>query len=246
MFSPSAETTQHQQLKTAYPLIDSDPHFRRVVSYFRPSDYVAWASGAVAFPSALYLMGTCCKLHLAWCTKCRHPECSFLLLLYASLSRCEQRCSTRRNCQRVVTGRRCDWAPSWEPVVVSSLLIRAHRCDSGAGKRTQRSWRGPSRNRRTAGRTQERHRDSTRICRVSLTETRYGRNLSSVSVGYGQRAGRLTMSDSELTSIALIILFRRSAVVQRRRPPVPRPRTTRGVIWQCSGNATDCLWSLQQ
>lgn len=52
-----AEPTQFQQLKTIYPLIDADPHFKRVVSYFRPSDYVAWASATAAFPSALYLMG---------------------------------------------------------------------------------------------------------------------------------------------------------------------------------------------
>lgn len=33
-----------------------DPHFRRVVSYMRPSDYVYWASATAAFPSTLYLM----------------------------------------------------------------------------------------------------------------------------------------------------------------------------------------------
>ncbi|WFD32493.1 hypothetical protein MSPP1_003541 [Malassezia sp. CBS 17886] len=33
-----------------------DPHFRRVVSYFRPSDYSAWAGTAAAFPGALWLL----------------------------------------------------------------------------------------------------------------------------------------------------------------------------------------------
>ncbi|KAH7890696.1 NADH-ubiquinone oxidoreductase complex I, 21 kDa subunit-domain-containing protein [Phlebopus sp. FC_14] len=41
--------------KTPYPLIDADPHFSRVVRYFRPSDYATWAAGTAAFPAALYL-----------------------------------------------------------------------------------------------------------------------------------------------------------------------------------------------
>lgn len=49
--------TDHQQVETTFPLIDSDPHFKRVVSYMRPSDYAAWGGATVAFPSALYLMG---------------------------------------------------------------------------------------------------------------------------------------------------------------------------------------------
>ncbi|CAO1625673.1 unnamed protein product [Parajaminaea phylloscopi] len=51
-----SDPAQRQQLNTEFPLIDADPHFKRVVSYFRPSDYVAWASATAAFPSALYLM----------------------------------------------------------------------------------------------------------------------------------------------------------------------------------------------
>ncbi|KAH7929083.1 NUXM, NADH-ubiquinone oxidoreductase subunit [Leucogyrophana mollusca] len=39
---------------TPYPLIDADPHFTRVVRYFRPSDYGTWAAGTAAFPAALY------------------------------------------------------------------------------------------------------------------------------------------------------------------------------------------------
>jgi len=43
-----------QQYSTPFPLIDSDPHFKRVVGYFRPSDYATWLAGAAAFPGALY------------------------------------------------------------------------------------------------------------------------------------------------------------------------------------------------
>jgi hypothetical protein len=42
---------------TPYPLIDLDPHASRVIKYFRPSDYAAWAAATAAFPSALYLWG---------------------------------------------------------------------------------------------------------------------------------------------------------------------------------------------
>ncbi|EIW68295.1 hypothetical protein TREMEDRAFT_74231 [Tremella mesenterica DSM 1558] len=38
-----------------YPLIDADPHARRVVRYMRPSDYAVWAGATVAGPAALYL-----------------------------------------------------------------------------------------------------------------------------------------------------------------------------------------------
>lgn len=44
-------------VETPYPLIDADPHASRVVRYFRPSDYAAWASATVAFPAALYAWG---------------------------------------------------------------------------------------------------------------------------------------------------------------------------------------------
>ena len=40
-----------------YPLIDSDPHFARVVRYFRPSDYATWAIATAAGPGAIYLFG---------------------------------------------------------------------------------------------------------------------------------------------------------------------------------------------
>ena len=45
-------------VETPYPLIDADPHASRVVRYFRPSDYAAWASATVGFPAALYVWGT--------------------------------------------------------------------------------------------------------------------------------------------------------------------------------------------
>ncbi|CUM63523.1 uncharacterized protein PRCAT00001100001 [Priceomyces carsonii] len=36
-----------------YELIDVDPHFKRVVAYFRPSDYGFWAATTAGFPLAL-------------------------------------------------------------------------------------------------------------------------------------------------------------------------------------------------
>ena len=36
-----------------YELIDVDPHFKRVISYFRLSDYGVWAASAAGFPLAL-------------------------------------------------------------------------------------------------------------------------------------------------------------------------------------------------
>lgn len=38
-----------------YELIDVDPHFKRVISYFRPSDYGCWAATMAGFPLALNL-----------------------------------------------------------------------------------------------------------------------------------------------------------------------------------------------
>lgn len=42
---------------TPYQQIDQDPHFARVVRYFRPSDYGVWAAGAGAFPALLVAFG---------------------------------------------------------------------------------------------------------------------------------------------------------------------------------------------
>ncbi|KAL4758427.1 putative NADH-ubiquinone oxidoreductase 21 kDa subunit [Aspergillus foveolatus] len=41
---------------TDYPLIDSDPHVRRVFGYARPSDYAVGAGAAAASPLAFWLM----------------------------------------------------------------------------------------------------------------------------------------------------------------------------------------------
>ncbi|KAK5680164.1 hypothetical protein LTS10_007091 [Elasticomyces elasticus] len=43
-------------LHTDYPLIDSDPHFRRVIAYARPSDYLAGTIFAAFPPAAMLLM----------------------------------------------------------------------------------------------------------------------------------------------------------------------------------------------
>lgn len=47
----------HRRAPTPYPLIDSDPHFARVVRYMRRNDYSVWAAGTVGFPVALRLWG---------------------------------------------------------------------------------------------------------------------------------------------------------------------------------------------
>ncbi|KAG0175485.1 hypothetical protein DFQ28_000093 [Apophysomyces sp. BC1034] len=42
-----------KQFNNAYPVIDTDPHFTRVVRYFRPSDYAAMAAGTAAAPALM-------------------------------------------------------------------------------------------------------------------------------------------------------------------------------------------------
>ncbi|KAI1455498.1 NADH-ubiquinone oxidoreductase 21 kDa subunit [Annulohypoxylon moriforme] len=42
--------------KSDYPLIDNDPHFRRVIGYARPSDYVHGTVAAAAGPGLLLAM----------------------------------------------------------------------------------------------------------------------------------------------------------------------------------------------
>ena len=50
-------TMPEKTVNTPYPLLDADPHFLRVVRYFRPSDY-AWIAGStVVGPSLLMLYG---------------------------------------------------------------------------------------------------------------------------------------------------------------------------------------------
>jgi hypothetical protein len=40
-----------------YEVIDTDPHFKRVVGYFRPTDYLTWAAGTASLPAAIYAWG---------------------------------------------------------------------------------------------------------------------------------------------------------------------------------------------
>ncbi|KAI1343460.1 NADH-ubiquinone oxidoreductase 21 kDa subunit [Xylariaceae sp. FL0016] len=42
--------------KTDFPLIDNDPHFKRVIGYARPSDYAHGVVAAAAGPGLLYSM----------------------------------------------------------------------------------------------------------------------------------------------------------------------------------------------
>jgi hypothetical protein len=46
-----------KDVETPYPVIDKDPHFFRVVRYFRPSDYASWAAGAAAAPAIMLGFG---------------------------------------------------------------------------------------------------------------------------------------------------------------------------------------------
>ncbi|RYP62703.1 hypothetical protein DL769_007210 [Monosporascus sp. CRB-8-3] len=48
--------TPSKVIKTEYPLIDNDPHFKRVIGYARPSDYVHGAVAAAAGPGLLWTM----------------------------------------------------------------------------------------------------------------------------------------------------------------------------------------------
>ncbi|KAL2269334.1 hypothetical protein VTJ83DRAFT_1518 [Remersonia thermophila] len=58
MSNPSSQTYTwpSKQVKTQYPLIDNDPHFKRVIRYARPSDYVHGVVAAAAGPGLLYAM----------------------------------------------------------------------------------------------------------------------------------------------------------------------------------------------
>ncbi|KAI9830441.1 MAG: hypothetical protein M1819_005693 [Sarea resinae] len=44
-----------KKIHTDYPLIDSDPHFKRVLKYARPSDYAAGAAAATFGPGLMLL-----------------------------------------------------------------------------------------------------------------------------------------------------------------------------------------------
>ncbi|KAG7291446.1 hypothetical protein NEMBOFW57_001465 [Staphylotrichum longicolle] len=58
MSNPTPQTYQwpSKTVKTDYPLIDNDPHFKRVIRYARPSDYAHGAVAAAAGPGLLYAM----------------------------------------------------------------------------------------------------------------------------------------------------------------------------------------------
>ncbi|KAF2097908.1 hypothetical protein NA57DRAFT_76708 [Rhizodiscina lignyota] len=45
-----------QKLTTEYPLIDSDPHIKRVIRYARPVDYAEWGAITAAVPAGFYLL----------------------------------------------------------------------------------------------------------------------------------------------------------------------------------------------
>ncbi|KAJ3804673.1 C-terminal of NADH-ubiquinone oxidoreductase 21 kDa subunit-domain-containing protein [Lentinula aff. lateritia] len=42
-----------KELTTPYAVIDIDPHFTRVVRYFRPTDYATWGATTLGVPAAL-------------------------------------------------------------------------------------------------------------------------------------------------------------------------------------------------
>ncbi|RIA98527.1 NADH-ubiquinone oxidoreductase complex I, 21 kDa subunit-domain-containing protein [Glomus cerebriforme] len=48
---------QTQPSQTNYQVIDIDPHFNRVVRYFRPSDYAVWAGVTATGPAFMLMMG---------------------------------------------------------------------------------------------------------------------------------------------------------------------------------------------
>ncbi|PSR94007.1 NADH-ubiquinone oxidoreductase complex I, 21 kDa subunit-domain-containing protein [Coniella lustricola] len=53
---PSQTYTISRSVETEYPLIDNDPHFKRVVGYARPSDYAFGTVAAAAGPGLMYTM----------------------------------------------------------------------------------------------------------------------------------------------------------------------------------------------
>lgn len=56
-FLPNNLKMPLKEVPRPYPLIDSDPHFSRVVRYMRPNDYALWAGAAAAGPGLLWLYG---------------------------------------------------------------------------------------------------------------------------------------------------------------------------------------------
>ncbi|KAK1758131.1 NADH-ubiquinone oxidoreductase complex I, 21 kDa subunit-domain-containing protein [Echria macrotheca] len=56
MSNPQTYQFPSKTIQTDYPLIDNDPHFKRVIRYARPSDYVHGTVAAAAGPGLFYLM----------------------------------------------------------------------------------------------------------------------------------------------------------------------------------------------
>jgi hypothetical protein len=52
-----AMSSAEQYVRTEHPVIDSDPHFTRVVRYMRGSDLVAWGGLTAAGPATLLAFG---------------------------------------------------------------------------------------------------------------------------------------------------------------------------------------------
>jgi len=48
------QTTEKDLRTVQWPLIDSDPHVNRVISYMRPSDYLCWAGMSLFAPSWIF------------------------------------------------------------------------------------------------------------------------------------------------------------------------------------------------
>ncbi|ATY62182.1 NADH-ubiquinone oxidoreductase [Cordyceps militaris] len=54
--APASYVGTSKIVQTDYPLIDNDPHFKRVVGYARRGDYIAGGLAAAFAPAALYTM----------------------------------------------------------------------------------------------------------------------------------------------------------------------------------------------
>ncbi|KAJ5681532.1 NADH-ubiquinone oxidoreductase 21 kDa subunit [Penicillium maclennaniae] len=65
MASPSSAIVPPKRAVTDYPLIDSDPHLRRVFGYARPSDYAVGAGAAAVSPIAFWVMERVSPSHTA-------------------------------------------------------------------------------------------------------------------------------------------------------------------------------------
>lgn len=50
-------SSAEQYVRTEHPVIDSDPHFNRVIRYMRGSDYVAWGALTAGTPAVLLALG---------------------------------------------------------------------------------------------------------------------------------------------------------------------------------------------